>query len=161
LKEKDIENFDKVVEILEKTDNKYLKKLREFYPFAENDYPISQNVASFLNAMYLMTVKVDLANEKYDKFLLRRIANNRKKIDEMFKGGIRKAESYEFFIGENGETALITAIRKWHGDVAAYLISKGADVNYKDCDGNTPLSVAREEKRPELIEMLLKNGAKE
>ena len=159
LKEKDIENFDKVVEILEKTDNKYLKKLGAFYPFVENDYPISQNVASFLNAMYLMTVKVDLVNKKPDKFLLRRIANNRKKIDEMFKGGIRKAESYEFFIGENGETALITAIRKWHGDVAAYLISKGADVNYKDCDGKTPLSVAIEEKRPELIVMLIKNGA--
>ena len=79
----------------------------------------------------------------------------------LFKGGIRKAESYKFFIGENGETPLITAIREWHGDVAAYLISKGADVNYKDCDGNTPLSVARKEKRPELIEMLIKNGAKE
>ncbi|MBP5406314.1 ankyrin repeat domain-containing protein [bacterium] len=161
LKEKDIVNFDKVVEVLEKTDHRHVKKLREFYPFAKNDYPISQNEASFLNAMYLMTVKFDLVNEKYDKFLLRRIANNRKKIDEMFKGGIRKAESYEFFIGENGETPLITAIREWHGDVAAYLLSKGADANYKDCSGNTPLSVARKEKRPELIEMLLKNGAKE
>ena len=161
LKEKDIENFDKVVEILEKTDNKHLKKLREFYPFAENDYSRSQNIASFLHAMYLITVKFDLENEKPDKFILRKIANNRKKIDEMFKGGIRKAESYDFFIGENGETPLITAIREWHGDVAAYLISKGADVNYKDCRGNTPLSVARKEKRPELIEMLLQNGAKE
>lgn len=161
LYEKDIENFDKVVEVLEKTDNKHLKKLRKFYPFAKNDYPRSQNVASFLNAMFLMTVKVDLVNKKPDKFLLRRIANNRKKIDEIFKGGIRKAESYKFFIGENGETPLITAIKEWHGDVAAYLISKGADVNYKDCDGNTPLSVARKEKRPGLIEMLLKNGAKE
>jgi len=161
LKEKDIENFDKVVEVLEKTEHRHLKKLRKFYPFAKNDYPISQNVASFLNAMYLMTVKFDLVNEKYDNFMLRRIANNRKKIDEVFKGGIRKAESYEFFIGENGETPLITAIREWHGDVAAYLISKGADVNYKDCNGNTPLSVAKEEKRQDLIEMLLKNGAKE
>ena len=161
LKEKDIENFDKIVEVLEKTEHRDLKKLREFYPFAKNDYPISKNVASFLHAMYLITVKFDLVNEKPDKFLLRRVANNRKKIDEMFKGGIRKAESYDFFIGENGETPLITAIREWHGDVAAYLISKGADVNYKDCNGNTPLSVAKEEKRQDLIEMLLKNGAKE
>ena len=161
LKGKDIEDFNKVVEVLEKTEDRHLKKLREFYSFAKNDYPISQNEASFLHAMYLITVKFDLVNEKPDKFLLQRVANNRKKIDEMFKGGIRKAESYDFFIGKNGETPLITAIRKWHGDVAAYLISKGADVNYKDCSGNTPLSVAREEKRQDLIEMLLKNGAKE
>ena len=159
--EKDVTDFDKVLEVIEKTDHKYLKTLRELDPITNMKYSKSEKEASFLYALFQITADFDLVNEKYDKFTFRRIANNRKKIDEMFKGGIRKAESYKFFIGENGETPLITAIREWHGDVAAYLISKGADVNYKDCRGNTPLSVARKEKRPELIEMLLQNGAKE
>lgn len=159
--EKDVTDFDKVLEVIEKTDHKYLKTLRELDPITNMKYSKSEKEASFLYALFQITADFDLVNEKYDKFTFRRIANNRKKIDEVFKGGIRKAESYEFFIGENGETPLITAIREWHGDVAAYLISKGADVNYKDCRGNTPLSVARKEKRPELIEMLLQNGAKE
>ena len=159
--EKDVADFDKVLEVIEKDNHKHLKTLRELDPITNVKYSKSEKEASFLYAIFLITAKFDLVNEKYDKFTLRRLANNRKKIDEVFKGGIRKAESYEFFIGENGETPLITAIREWHGDVAAYLISKGADVNYKDCRGNTPLSVARKEKRPELIEMLLQNGAKE
>ena len=158
---KDVTDFDKVLEVIEKNDHKHLKTLRELDPITNMKYSKSEKEASFLYALFQITADFDLVNEKYDKFTFRRIANNRKKIDEVFKGGIRKAESYEFFIGENGETPLITAIREWHGDVAAYLISKGADVNYKDCRGNTPLSVARKEKRPELIEMLLQNGAKE
>jgi len=157
--EKDVTDFDKVLEVIEKTDHKYLKTLRELDPITNMKYSKSEKEASFLYALFQITADFDLVNEKYDKFTFRRLANNRKKIDEMFKGGIRKAESYEFFIGENGETPLITAASKGNTDIVSYLISKGADVNYKDCDGNTPLSVAREEKRPELIEMLLKNGA--
>ena len=161
LEEKDIENFDKIKDVIRNVKYKYIKELRNFDFFTKRDYSKSQQEASFLYAMYLMTVKFDLVNEKYDKFLLRRIANNRKKIDEIFEGGIRKAESYEFFIGGNGETPLITAVKEGHARVVSYLISKGADVNYKDCNGNTPLSVAKEEKRPELIEMLIKNDAVE
>ena len=158
---KDVTDFDKVLEVIEKNDHKHLKTLRELDPITNMKYSKSEKEASFLYALFQITADFDLVNEKYDKFTFRRIANNRKKIDEVFKGAIRAAESYDFFIGENGETPLITAIREWHGDVAAYLISKGANVNYKDCNGNTPLSVAREEKRQDLIEMLLKNGAKE
>ncbi len=158
---KDVTDFDKVLEVIEKNDHKHLKTLRELDPITNMKYSKSEKEASFLYAIFLITAKFDLVNEKYDKFTLRRLANNRKKIDEVFKGAIRAAESYDFFIGKNGETPLITAIREWHGDVAAYLISKGAYVNYKDCNGNTPLSVAKEEKQQDLIEMLLKNGAKE
>jgi len=158
---KDVTDFDKVLEVIEKNDHKHLKTLRELDPITNMKYSKSEKEASFLYALFQITADFDLVNEKYDKFTFRRIANNRKKIDEVFKGAIRAAESYDFFIGENGETPLITAIREWHGDVAAYLISKGANVNYKDCNGNTPLSVAREEKRQDLIEMLIKNGAVE
>ena len=159
--EKDVTDFDKVLEVIEKTDHKYLKTLRELDPITNMKYSKSEKEASFLYALFQITADFDLVNEKYDKFTFRRIANNRKKIDEMFKGGIRKAESYEFFIGENGETPLITAASKGNTDIVSYLISKGADVNHKDCNGQTPLSVVREEKRQDLIEMLLKNGAKE
>lgn len=159
--EKDVTDFDKVLEVIEKTDHKYLKTLRELDPITNMKYSKSEKEASFLYALFQITADFDLVNEKYDKFTFRRIANNRKKIDEMFKGGIRKAESYEFFIGENGETPLITAASKGNTDIVSYLISKGADVNYKDCNGQTLLSVVREEKRQDLIEMLLKNGAKE
>jgi len=45
--------------------------------------------------------------------------------------------------------------------VVALLIDKGADVNAKDRDGKTPLSLAQEKGHNEIIELLKKRGAKE
>ncbi len=41
------------------------------------------------------------------------------------------------------------------------LLSKGANVNATDNNGKTPLSAAKEKGHPELVELLLKHGAKE
>ena len=162
IEEEDIENYDRIIEVMKnEAECKCSKILGKLDSLTNGEYSESQQKASFVLATNMMLWRADLVNEKPDKFMLRKVANNRKKIDEVFKGGLRKAKSYEFFIGENGETPLITAVREGHTRVVSYLISKGADVNYKDCHGNTPLSVAREEKRQNLVEMLIKNGAVE
>ncbi len=59
-----------------------------------------------------------------------------------------------------GFTALMFAVRWGKIDVIEYLISVGADVNVKDSEGVTPLSIAEEEKFTEIINLLIKSGAK-
>lgn len=55
-----------------------------------------------------------------------------------------------------GETALHKAAARDHLDIVELLIQRGADVNAEECDGNTPLSVA---KSLECVELLLAAGA--
>ena len=47
-----------------------------------------------------------------------------------------------------------------HKEIAALLIIKGADVNLKNDDGETPLDWAEEEKSTDLAELLRKHGGK-
>ena len=61
---------------------------------------------------------------------------------------------------QTGATALTDAIRKGHVKVARILISRGADVNVRLKDGNSPLSWARIGGYTEVEKLLLKAGAK-
>ena len=58
-----------------------------------------------------------------------------------------------------GYTALMTAVRSNHIELAKYLISKGANVNAKAEQGDTSLSIAEEEKYEKMVALLKKHGA--
>lgn len=60
-----------------------------------------------------------------------------------------------------GWTALMVAAFKGHTEIAKLLIEKGADLNAKDEHGQTPLTVAKQWKRSEIIRLLQEAGAKE
>jgi len=45
-------------------------------------------------------------------------------------------------------------------DLVKYFIDKGANINKKNNDGNTPLHIALKQKNMEIIGILLKNKAK-
>jgi ankyrin repeat protein len=56
---------------------------------------------------------------------------------------------------------LYFAVLRGHKDVAELLIAKGADVNVKNNQGRTPLSLAKKKGHNEIVELLRKHGAKE
>jgi len=63
------------------------------------------------------------------------------------------------------ETPLLQAVKLYrlHRDLNMinYLLEQGADVNLKDCFGNTPLSIGLKYEDEELVQLLRKYGAKE
>ncbi|MHC4540282.1 MAG: ankyrin repeat domain-containing protein [Planctomycetota bacterium] len=63
--------------------------------------------------------------------------------------------------GTRGIAPLHIAAGEGHKAVAELLISKGVDVNAKTRDGKTPMSLAKEERHNEIIELLRKHGVKE
>lgn len=59
----------------------------------------------------------------------------------------------------NGGTPLQVAAFNGHFELVKLLVSKGADVNARDKDGWTPLSQARDQGFPKIVDWLKKNGA--
>ena len=59
-----------------------------------------------------------------------------------------------------GYTCLMMAARNASPDLVEYLVEKGADVNARAADGNTPLSLATEKDDQEMVALLKKLGAK-
>jgi ankyrin repeat protein len=53
-----------------------------------------------------------------------------------------------------GSTALMYAANKGNVDIIGYLLKNGADVHFKDKDGNTVLSAAKEGNHPEAIKLI-------
>jgi ankyrin repeat protein len=51
------------------------------------------------------------------------------------------------------------AVRKKNGDTTQCLINHGADVNFKDANGDSPLHMAVEAGSTELLSVLAKDGA--
>jgi ankyrin repeat protein len=54
----------------------------------------------------------------------------------------------------------MAAARRGNLKVVKFLIDKGADINAKDEDGETPLSLASAISHPEIIQYLKAHGAK-
>ena len=61
--------------------------------------------------------------------------------------------------GYRNLTPIEVAILSKNKDLATFLIQKGADVNYKDAQGNTLLHLAVQNKDKEMVLLLLENGA--
>ncbi|KAJ8306386.1 hypothetical protein KUTeg_016931 [Tegillarca granosa] len=63
-----------------------------------------------------------------------------------------------FYINQLAKSVLIVA-RTWHTDVAKFLLEHGADVNQTDNYGRSPLHVAAAVDYPEMVVLLIENGA--
>lgn len=59
----------------------------------------------------------------------------------------------------NGNAPLHTAAQQGYRVVAKMLLARGADVNILNGDKHTPLKLAADNNRPELIDLLKRNGA--
>lgn len=101
----------------------------------------------------------DFVNEVPDEYAVRRIVNNRKEFDKVFAKFVKPMESYEFIKEMDMSTPLSSAVFYKRTEVIRELISKDADVNFKDCFGITPLRSAAIARNFEGMIILLKNGA--
>jgi len=82
--------------------------------------------------------------------------NDKRKFVELLKNGIELNQVDEF-----GETPITTSIMedseiRW----IRILIKKGADVNILDSDGDSPLDLAKYKERKDIVDLLLRYGAK-
>lgn len=101
----------------------------------------------------------DFINKIPDEYAVRRIINNRKEFDRVFAKFVKPMESYEFIKEKDMSTPLSSAVFYKRTEVIRELISKGADVNFKDCFGITPLRSAALASNIEGMIILLKSGA--
>ena len=85
------------------------------------------------------------------------IAADNKEIVEL----LLNAKADPNFTIKGGSTALTNAIESGTPEAVAALIKAGADVNKRDDYGNSPLQVANNYSKTELVELLKKHGAKE
>lgn len=83
------------------------------------------------------------------------IANN-KEVGELFLN-----RGTDVNIGSGGLTALHGAALKGHTDYVQWLITKGADVNVKNYQGETPLKIALDNGHDQVANLLRQNGATE
>lgn len=77
-----------------------------------------------------------------------------KEIIEKYRVGLESRDKY-------GNTFLIFAVQCSFIEIIKYLIHKGADINARNLDLNTPLHVALIFKNFEIVDLLIKNGANE
>ncbi len=80
---------------------------------------------------------------------------------EKVKSSISKKPQIINSYDRNGKTVLHTAVINGHLDMVDFLITSGTDVNMKDKDGNSPLKLAKNNNRKDIVELLTKKGAKE
>ncbi len=71
------------------------------------------------------------------------------------------ARAYSNAVEWEGWTPFHVACRNGNKSIAEMLIAAGADIHAKTDKGYTPLSLAKEKERTEVVQLLLKHGAKE
>ena len=140
---------------------------RIFDLFKEHEqYKNFVNAADEILPDYFSWIVVDLiyskdfVNEVPDEYAIRRAANNRRTLDKLFGRFVTPLNNYSFVKAENITTALSIASFRGDEKIVSYLISRGADINFRDCYDLFPLMSAAIAKRYSAIEILLKNNAK-
>ncbi|GAQ83954.1 ankyrin repeat-rich membrane spanning protein [Klebsormidium nitens] len=78
---------------------------------------------------------------------------------EAVKAGVESLQKSKIKRKSDVDTALSSASRNGHKEVAAYLLEQGADVNAYDPDGATPLLAAADGGSAECVELLMRAGA--
>ena len=78
----------------------------------------------------------------------KKLLDNGADVDESFNSG--PAEGY---------TCLMMAARNQRPDIVKFLVENGANVNARAANGNTPLSLAKEEEDQEMVTLLKQLGA--
>jgi len=93
-----------------------------------------------------------------DQFAIAIERNDLKKVQALVEGGNPADTSIDY--GENHVTPLFKAAGEGRNDIVQYLVSKGANVNFKTADfGQTPLSEAVNRGFEDTVDLLLKAGA--
>jgi ankyrin repeat protein len=110
-----------------------------------NDAPVNMNTETGVTALH---VAVNRGNTEAVKLLLDYRANVNAKCPSTHGGW-------------EGWTPFHVACRKGNLDIVGLLLAHVADVNAKSDKGDTPLSLARKNQHAEVVELLLKHGAKE
>lgn len=138
-----------------------------FKYIVENEYftnfeklPSSNQKILFSIMIGNIILEKDLENNKLDSYAVRRMAKNRKKVDEVFKDFIKPRKDYNYIKDNNGETALMIAAFRGFFEVGSYLLFKKADPNAVDSYGGTPLIAAAIGEKFNMIDLLLKNNAR-
>jgi len=60
-----------------------------------------------------------------------------------------------------GQTAIFYAVSYSHGDIVEILLENGAEINFIDINGRSPLSIAVENKYMGIEKLLRDHGARE
>ena len=175
---KEVKTMDGVLEFLEKSNDKLseLIKSNELYESIKpkelkpgkspvfNDFLKAANEAerrdAFATILSNIILEKDLNNRDVDPYAVRRMAANRRVVDEVLKDFIRKKESYDYRKSSEGEPPVLTAVFRRKNNVVDYLISQKADLNAKDCRGLTPAMAAAMASNYDGLKKLLENGAK-
>ena len=174
----EIKTMDGVLEFLEKSNDELseLIKSNELYESIKpkelkpgkspvfNDFLKASNEAerrdAFATILSNIILEKDLKNRDGDPYAVRRMAVNRRIIDEILKDFVRKKESYDYRKSSEGEPPVLTAVFRRKNNIVDYLISQKADLNAKDCRGLTPAMAAAMASNYDALKKLLENGAK-
>lgn len=174
----EIKTMDGVLEFLEKSNDELseLIKSSELYESIKpkeikpskspvfNDFLKASNEAerrdAFATILSNIILEKDLKNRDVDPYAVRRMAVNRRIIDEILKDFVRKKDSYDYRKSSEGEPPVLTAVFRRKNNIVDYLISQKADLNAKDCRGLTPAMAAAMASNYDGLKKLLENGAK-
>jgi len=107
-----------------------------------------------LTITMLLEVNV-VAQEKIDVLINAIYDNNYTLFKEIVDSGIDLEKRDKSF----GFTPLLAATSKQNKEMVLYLLEKGANVNAKSRSGGTPLKIAARGNNPEILKIIIKNGA--
>ena len=158
---KDLKTIEGLVKFIRSSHGRIFDLIKE-----HEQYENFVNATDEILPYYFLWIIGDLINSKDlinaipDEYAFRRISNNRKELDNVLDEFLKPLENYNFVRRANMTTPLSKASFHGNVEIISYLISKGADINFRDCYDLFPLMSAAIAKKYSAIEILMKNNAK-